>query len=203
MVTHDHDVLEHCDRVMEMIDGQLSPAMTGSERGGSAMPRITAPTVAQHRAERHRALLDAAQALLAEDPGQAPLARRRRGPRRLARSSVYEYFRSQRRPARSRWSGRCCRAGPAGSPRRWPPPAPPGEKVLAYVGANLQLVSEGEHAVATALAQHVPGEELHAAATQMHEGMRAPLIAALTALGLPDPAATAGLVSAVVYTPPA
>ena len=26
MVTHDHDVLEHCDRVMEMIDGQLSPA---------------------------------------------------------------------------------------------------------------------------------------------------------------------------------
>ena len=26
MVTHDHDVIEHCDRVMEMIDGQLSPA---------------------------------------------------------------------------------------------------------------------------------------------------------------------------------
>ena len=26
MVTHDHDVLEHCDRVLEMIDGRLSPA---------------------------------------------------------------------------------------------------------------------------------------------------------------------------------
>jgi len=25
MVTHDHDVLEHCDRVLEMIDGRLSP----------------------------------------------------------------------------------------------------------------------------------------------------------------------------------
>ena len=25
MVTHDHDVLEHCDRVVEMIDGRLSP----------------------------------------------------------------------------------------------------------------------------------------------------------------------------------
>ncbi|MGN8244768.1 ABC transporter ATP-binding protein [Cellulomonas soli] len=26
MVTHDHDVLEHCDRVLEMVDGQLRPA---------------------------------------------------------------------------------------------------------------------------------------------------------------------------------
>lgn len=25
MVTHDHDVLEHCDRVLEMVDGTLSP----------------------------------------------------------------------------------------------------------------------------------------------------------------------------------
>lgn len=26
MVTHDHDVLEHCDRVLEMVDGRLRPA---------------------------------------------------------------------------------------------------------------------------------------------------------------------------------
>lgn len=25
MVTHDHDVLEHCDRVLEMVDGRLGP----------------------------------------------------------------------------------------------------------------------------------------------------------------------------------
>ncbi|MFB2597431.1 ABC transporter ATP-binding protein [Herbiconiux sp. P17] len=25
MVTHDHDILEHCDRVLEMIDGRLAP----------------------------------------------------------------------------------------------------------------------------------------------------------------------------------
>lgn len=28
MVTHDHDVLEHCDRVLEMVDGRLSPIAT-------------------------------------------------------------------------------------------------------------------------------------------------------------------------------
>lgn len=28
MVTHDHDVLNHCDRVVEMIDGRLSAALT-------------------------------------------------------------------------------------------------------------------------------------------------------------------------------
>ncbi|MBM7458389.1 ABC transporter ATP-binding protein [Rhodococcus coprophilus] len=28
MVTHDHDVLVHCDRVLEMIDGKLSPLAT-------------------------------------------------------------------------------------------------------------------------------------------------------------------------------
>ncbi|HLS75835.1 MAG TPA: ABC transporter ATP-binding protein [Nocardia sp.] len=26
MVTHDHDILEHCDRILEMVDGRLSPA---------------------------------------------------------------------------------------------------------------------------------------------------------------------------------
>ncbi|MFA6573946.1 MAG: ABC transporter ATP-binding protein [Nocardioides sp.] len=31
MVTHDHDVLHHCDRVLEMIDGRLAPVV--AERG--------------------------------------------------------------------------------------------------------------------------------------------------------------------------
>ncbi|MFA6299918.1 MAG: ABC transporter ATP-binding protein [Nocardioides sp.] len=29
MVTHDHDVLHHCDRVLEMIDGRLAPVVAG------------------------------------------------------------------------------------------------------------------------------------------------------------------------------
>jgi putative ABC transport system ATP-binding protein len=30
MVTHDHDVLEHCDRVLEMVDGTLTPYSVSS-----------------------------------------------------------------------------------------------------------------------------------------------------------------------------
>lgn len=32
MVTHDHDVLEHCDRVVEMVDGRLSPFASAVSR---------------------------------------------------------------------------------------------------------------------------------------------------------------------------
>ena len=30
MVTHDHDVLHHCDRVLEMVDGRLGPVVAES-----------------------------------------------------------------------------------------------------------------------------------------------------------------------------
>lgn len=32
MVTHDHEVLEHCDRVVEMVDGRLSPIASETRR---------------------------------------------------------------------------------------------------------------------------------------------------------------------------
>ena len=53
------------------------------------MPRITAPTVAEHHAKQRRALLDAARDLLAEtgaEPSMAAVARRAG----LARSSIYQ-----------------------------------------------------------------------------------------------------------------
>ncbi|MEV8144244.1 ABC transporter ATP-binding protein [Specibacter sp. NPDC078709] len=33
MVTHDHDVLSHCDRVLEMVDGMLSASSETAQRG--------------------------------------------------------------------------------------------------------------------------------------------------------------------------
>ncbi|MGW1058861.1 TetR/AcrR family transcriptional regulator [Micromonospora rubida] len=163
------------------------------------MPRINAPTVAQHRAERRRALLDAARSLLAEDPRHPPTLAAVAARAKLARSSVYEYFRSADalllelvREVLPNWSRQVTDAMAAAGG--------PGEQVLAYVAANLRLVAEGEHALATALIESVPGEETNASTRQMHEQMSGPLVAALSELGLPDPASTAGLISSVVYT---
>jgi AcrR family transcriptional regulator len=163
------------------------------------VPRIDAPTIAQHRAQRRRALLDAARALLAENPHQIPTLAAVATGAGLPRSSVYEYFPTRRdlllelvQEVLPNWSRRVTSAmAAAGSP---------GEKVLAYVTANLRLVAEGEHALATALVQSVPGEHVNASTQDMHEQMSQPLSAALTELGLSDPSVTAGLISSVVYT---
>ncbi|WP_406673984.1 helix-turn-helix domain-containing protein [Nonomuraea sp. N2-4H] len=57
------------------------------------MPRIQAPTVAEHRAAQRRALLDAAREILAET-GRPPTLARVAERAGLARSSLYQYFRS-------------------------------------------------------------------------------------------------------------
>jgi AcrR family transcriptional regulator len=163
------------------------------------MPRIDAPTIAQHRAQRRRALLDATRALLAENPHQIPTLAAVATRAGLPRSSVYEYFPSQPdlllelvQEILPNWSRRVTAAIAAADG--------PGEKVLAYATANLRLVAEGEHALATALIQSVPGEQVNASTQHMHEQMSRPLVAALADLGLPDPAVTASLISSVVYT---
>ncbi|MGW0042166.1 TetR/AcrR family transcriptional regulator [Rhodococcus sp. NPDC003348] len=162
------------------------------------MPRITAPTVAEHRAAQQRALLDAAREVLAEgNPevlGFAEVAARAG----LARSSMYQYFRSRQHllealieDAFPRWSARVEEAMAAAGPA--------DRRVLAYVRANLDLVAEGEHAIASAIAAAAPSEKLNEASAELHHQLKAPLVTALDELGVTDPAETADLVSAVVH----
>ncbi|GAA4484993.1 TetR/AcrR family transcriptional regulator [Rhodococcus olei] len=162
------------------------------------MPRISAPTVAEHRAAQRRALLDAAREVLAEGtpeiPGFAEVAARAG----LARSSIYQYFKSRQHlldalieDSFPRWSRRVEEEMAAAGP--------PDRRVLAYVRANLDLVAEGEHAIASAIASIAPSERINEAGAEMHRQLSAPLIAALSDLGVPDSAETADLVNAVVH----
>lgn len=160
------------------------------------MPRISAPTVAEHRSAQERALLDAARALLAETgrpPTFAALAERAG----LARPSVYQYFRSAEDLLRAmvedvfpRWSATVARAMDA---------APDdATRVLAYLRANLELVAEGEHALATALATVGPSTAVMKSTQVMHDDLLRPLTAALGALGARDVTRAAELVNAVL-----
>ncbi|TQF75210.1 TetR/AcrR family transcriptional regulator [Rhodococcus spelaei] len=162
------------------------------------MPRISAPTVIEHRAAQQRALLDAARVLLAEGtpdiPGFAEVAAKAG----LARSSMYQYFKSRQHlldalieDSFPRWSERVEREMiAAGAPDR---------RVLAYVRANLDLVAEGEHAIASAISSIAPRERIDETSAAMHRQLIAPLTAALTELGASDPVGTGELINAVVH----
>ncbi|PTR25721.1 TetR family transcriptional regulator [Rhodococcus sp. OK519] len=162
------------------------------------MPRITAPTVGEHRAAQERALLDAAREVLAEGATDIPSFGEVAARAGLARSSMYQYFRSRQHllealieDAFPRWSARVASAmSDAGSPDR---------RVLAYIDANLALVAEGEHAIATALAQLAPGPELDAKSRAMHDDLYTPLSDALRELGARDVAAMSELINAVLH----
>lgn len=162
------------------------------------MPRISAPTVGEHRAAQQRALLDAAREVLAEGATDIPSFGEVAARAGLARSSMYQYFKSRQHllealieDAFPRWSARvAAEMADAGSPE---------QRVLAYIDANLTLVAEGEHAIATALAQIAPGPELDAKSRAMHDDLYTPLSDALRELGVDDAAAMSELVNAVLH----
>ena len=165
------------------------------------MPKIQAPTVAEHRAAQRAALLEAAREILAESgaeaaPGLAEVAARAG----LARSSVYSYFRSREDlfdalvvDTLPRWTeyvvGQVSRA------------RTPGAKVLAYVEANLHLVARGDHALMCAKAALGQGGDAVAESNRdFHENLQGPLREALAAHGADDPEHMADLVQSVVYS---
>lgn len=161
------------------------------------MPRITAPTVAQHRAARERALLDAAHELLTET-GEAPSLSRVAERAGLGRTTMYQYFASRQELLRAmvrdvfpRWTARISDAMD-----RAPTEA---DRLMAYAVANVSLVAEGAHAVGSALAALAPGEELDEQAARMHREVQEPLVRTLERLEVDAPAEVAELVNAVVH----
>jgi AcrR family transcriptional regulator len=163
------------------------------------MPRISAPTVAEHRAAQQRSLLAAARDLLAADPEKVPSLADIAKQAGMARPSVYQYYKSREDLFAAlvadifpRWSRRI-----AGAMAAEPDP---GRRIMAYVMANLDLILEGEHAVGRALAELAPGEALHQHSAAMHRQLLEPVVAALGDLGAADPAMTAEMINAVVFT---
>jgi AcrR family transcriptional regulator len=162
------------------------------------VPKIQAATVAEHRARQRRAILDAARVILAEVGSESPSLAAVAARTGLARSSIYQYFRSSADLLDAvivdmfpRWSAYVA--------RRMRRATTPGEQVFAYVAANLHLVAKGEHAIVRGLAATAPAEVLAARSRELHDQLRVPLLEALAGHGTPDPANMAELIQAIVF----
>lgn len=161
------------------------------------MPKISEATVAEHRARRLRTLLDAARALVAEEGIEAlslaALARRVG----LSRPGLYEYFRSKDDLVAAiveeelpRWASAvdAALAGAAGL----------DGKVEAYIRAQLEVMTDGRHAAAVALAEHALAEPALERIRAGHTQLLRPLTAALAEAGVPEPALRAELIQGLV-----
>ena len=160
------------------------------------MPRIRAATVAEHHALQRRALLDAARALLAETPQKPSMGAvgRQAG---LARSSVYQYFTSSDELLATLvaeifpdWARQVLSRVDAATG--------PGERVWAYVEANLDLFASSERAVARALREVVEPHVLQGPMEEFHRRLQVPLRQALTDFGEPEPEAMAEHIDALI-----
>ncbi|MGY4389263.1 AcrR family transcriptional regulator [Streptomyces sp. TE12347] len=161
------------------------------------MPRIRAASVAEHRSMQRGALLDAARSLLSEGGTEAltfPALAERTG---LARSSVYEYFRSRAAVVEELcavdfpvWAAEIEAAMEQAES--------PEAKIEAYVRSQLGLVGDRRHRAVVAIS----ASELDAGAREKiraaHGGLIAMIVEALSALGHAEPRLAAMLLQGVV-----
>ncbi|MFJ7153802.1 TetR/AcrR family transcriptional regulator [Streptomyces sp. NPDC101118] len=153
--------------------------------------------MAEHRTMQRAALLDAARSLLSEGGTEAltfPALAERTG---LARSSVYEYFRSRAAVVEELcavdfpvWAAEIEAAMQAAET--------PEAKIEAYVRSQLALVGDRRHRAVVAIS----ASELDAGAREKiraaHGGLVAMIVEALAALGHDQPRLAATLLQGIV-----
>lgn len=135
------------------------------------MPRINQPSVPEHRAAQHRAVLDAAERLIVDSDGKVPTIVEVAAEVGLARSSVYLYVASakdliiqlllQAIPA---WldslTAELDRVG-----------SDPAERLAAYVRVTLKLFVEGSHGPLMSAASTLPETFTDERVQESHNGL--------------------------------
>lgn len=161
------------------------------------MPKIRAATLAEHRQLQRAALLDAARELLTEGGMEAltfPALAARTG---LARSSVYEYFRSRAAVVEQLcevdfplWAAEI-EAGMAACDSA-------DEQLAAYIRGQLVLAGDPRHRAIVALSAAELDEAARNRIRVAHAGLVGLVVEALSALGHQDPRLAATLLQGVV-----
>ncbi|WP_418961503.1 TetR/AcrR family transcriptional regulator [Streptomyces tritici] len=153
--------------------------------------------MAEHRTMQRGALLDAARALLSEGGTEAltfPALAERTG---LARSSVYEYFRSRAAVVEELcavdfpvWAAEVEAAMAAADTAEG--------KVEAYVRKQLDLVGDRRHRAVVAISAGELDDGAREKIRAAHGGLIAMIVEALADLGRPEPRLSAMLLQGIV-----
>lgn len=147
------------------------------------VPKIEAPTLAEHREQRRDALLEAAASVLRES-GTVTMATvaERTG---LSRSAVYEYYRSASDliadvvvDELTMWIDHLAAAVHD--------IADPRERLEAWIRASLAYVADGRHALVRAAGDATLPPVRRAQVQSLHRELAAPIHAALRELGIVD-----------------
>lgn len=161
------------------------------------MPKITAATVAEHRAAQRASLLAAGEAIIAESGVDAVTPRAVGERAGLARSSFYEYFPSKddllaaiALQAFDEWAIELDAAVAAAKPGR--------ARLHAYIAATIRMTADGKHELAAGLQQADLSPKSFETIMAMHDRLTAPLRTLLEHLGVRDAPVKAALVQGVI-----
>lgn len=161
------------------------------------MPKISAPTVAEHRASQRAALVRAAEEILLESglPGVTPRTVCERAG--LSRPSFYDYFPSKDDllvavaiDAMDRWAAEINEAL-AGSEPGLP-------ELRAFVDATMAMTADGKHAIAGALREAELSPSRFEGLMTLHDALMRPVQRVVLDLGLPASGSAAVLIQGLL-----
>jgi AcrR family transcriptional regulator len=163
------------------------------------MPKISAPTVAEHRAAQRAAILSAGEAVLLESGlgGVSPRTVCERAG--LARSSFYDYFSTRDDllvaiaiTAIERWDAEIEAALSEVEPGL--------SELRAFVDATMAMTAEGKHEIAGALREADLSPSRYEDLMTLHEVLMRPVLRVLADFGLEASPGTAALAQGVLGT---
>ena len=152
------------------------------------MPRITAPTVAEHRDQRRADLVAAGQALLVAEGPDAVTMTAVAARAGLSRTAVYEYFTSADELVAIVLSDQMLLWQEALRQRLHAAPPQTGDldTVRIYVEVAMGLVADGHHSLLVLLTMHTLAEDVRDRLSEAHAAVAAPVGDALAQIGIRD-----------------
>ena len=152
------------------------------------MPRITAPTVAEHRDQRRADLVAAGQELLVTEGPDAVTMTAVATRAGLSRTAVYEYFTSADELVAVVLGDQMVSWQEALRQRLHAAPTETGDldTVRIYVEVAMGLVADGHHSPLVLLTMHTLAKDVRRRLSAAHAAVAAPLGEVLAQIGIQD-----------------